>query len=161
MKKTTPYKKFKITVKTPKNQAKPCMIKQRDALLGFKKQKNILEEKLVNNHEFYWIIPIDDDNDAMQVTKRLAKGETQIKKFYKTLIKTLDRINKLANKFKKGATWIKNKLIKKLNKDQQTEFAKQVQEMTEEEILDFIKINDRKEMMQLLAGELITIKEIK
>jgi len=160
MSEETYYKKLKITVKTPKNQAQPCMIKQRDALLGFKKQKKILEEKLVSHNEFYWIIPADDAKDEATIIKRLAKGEITIKNFYKTLMKTLDRINRLAGKFKKGAYWMKRRLIKMLNKKEQHDFAAQVENMSEAELLDFVKINDRKEMMELLSGSLIDIKEV-
>jgi hypothetical protein len=151
---------LKITVKTPKGQAKPCMVKQRDALLGFKKQKQIKEEKLISDSEFYWIVPADDQADAFGISNRLAKGEIKIKNFYRTLIKMIDRGNKLANKFKKGVSWIRRWIIKKLRKQEQHEFVKQVEEMSDEELKDFMQINDREEMMQLLSGSLIDVEEI-
>lgn len=155
------FSELKITVRTPPNQAKPCMVKQRDALLGFKKQKEIIKEKLVDHQTFYWIVPAEDAADQYMMIKRLAKGEVKIKNFYRTLIKTIDRANKLANKFKKGFQWMRRWLIKRLNKDQQTDFAKQVEDMPDEELKDFLKINDREAMMKLLAGTLIDVEEIK
>ena len=156
-----PYKIIKITVLTPKNQAKPTMERQKTTLLGFTKPKQILEEKLIAHNKFSWTIPIDDEKDERTVTKRLVRGEIYIKRFYRTLIKTLDRANKLGNKFKKGARWIKNRLIKQLRKQQQDDIATQVEGMDEKEIMDFIKINDREEILELMNKDLITIKEQK
>lgn len=154
------YKDLKITVKTPPNQAKPCMIKQRDTLLGFKKQKQIKEEKLIDHQTFYWVIPAEDQDDIYGITRRLAKGEINIKKFYKTLMKMIDRANKLANKFKKGLSWIRRWIIKRLKKQQQNDFVKQVEEMPDEELKDFLQINDREAMNKLLSGTLIDVEEI-
>ena len=152
---------LKITVKTPPNQAKACMVKQRDALLGFKKQKEIKEEKLIDHQTFYWIVPAKDTADSYAMTKRLARGEQQIKSFYQTLMKMIDRANKLANKFKKGLSWIRRWIIKKLKKQEQHDFVKQVEEMPDEELKDFLQINDREAMNELLAGSLIDVEEIK
>lgn len=155
-----PYKKIKITVLTPKNQAEKAMKKQRDALLGFKKQKKILEEKLVSHNKFYWIIPVDDEKDLVKITTRLSKGEIKIKQFYRTLIKLLDRANKLASKFKKGLSWVRRWIVKKLKKDKQTDYAKQINQMDNQELKNFIKIDDREEIIELMKKELITIKEL-
>lgn len=156
---------LQINVKTPKGQAKSCMKTQRGALLGFKKTKQIKEEKLLSDHEFYWIVPSEDNSETMKIHKRLAKGEIFIKNFYKALFKLIHRANKLATKFGKGASWIRKWMVKKIKKNYQDTgsddgLVQQIQNMSDEEIKDFIKINDEKEMKELLAGSLIEVKEL-
>jgi len=152
---------LEITVKTPKGQAKKVMNTQKDALLGFKKGKQLKREELINDSTFVWVAPCDDVKDMNYMIKRLMKGERMIKNFYKTLIKTIDRANRLAAKFKKGTKWVRNWMIRKLKKEQQHDIVKQVEAMSDEEIRDFLLIQDRDDMMKLLAGELITVKELK
>jgi len=154
---------LKITVKTPKNQAAKCMQSQKEALLGFKKTKSILEEKLINDHEFYWIIPSKDDKETYTIQTRLNRGERFIKTFYKTLIKVLDRANKLATKLKKGTKWIKKWLLKRLKKtyqDPNNGLVKQIEDMSEEELKEFIKINDKEAIQKLMRGNLIDVETV-
>jgi len=137
---------------------------QRSALLGYKKEKKIKEEKLINDHKFYWVVPYKDDKEYMAMSKRLFRGEIFIKQFYKTLIKTLDRANKLGARFKKGSKWIKRWVVKKFKKqyadNDEHGFVSQVNNMSDEEFQDFIKINDREDMQKLLSGELITTERL-
>jgi len=155
--------KLQINVKTPKGQAESCIKTQRNALLGFKKSKQILEEKMLSDHEFYWVIPCEDTKEMMKIHKKLSRGEVFIKQFYKSLFKLINKANKLATKFDKGTSWIRKWMIKKLRgtyeEKEEGGLIQQIQNMTDEEIKDFIKINDEREMKLLLAGELITVKE--
>ena len=149
--------KVKINVKTPKNQASRCIETQKFQLLG-SMQKNILETVLVAHNEYYWIIKYDDDKELLKVSKRCAQGEVLIKKFYRTLIKWIDRGNWLATKFKKGSAWVKRWIIRQAKKAYKNDptFIKQIEDMKEDEISGFLVIEDREEMMALLDSELIS-----
>ena len=154
----------KVNVKTPKNQAANCIKTQKRALLGMKKANEILEQKLVDHNEFYWIINCKDEAEYIGIIKKCALGEVMIKKFYNTLIRLITRANKLVKKFKKGGDWIKKFIIRKLNKyyqGQDNELVKSIEAMDEKEFADFVEIGDLKEMQALLAGDLITTDILK
>ena len=151
--------KLKIDVKTPKNQAEQCMKTQKTALLGVKKSKEVLEEKLVKHNEFYWIIQVDSDKQEREIIYKCAKGEVTIRNFYKALFKLIHRANKLGDKFNKGYAWMRRWMVKKLKKQMGSdqELIKKVENMSDEEIKDFIKISDKEEMDKLLSGDMITV----
>lgn len=155
---------LQITVLTPHGQASIGMKLNREAILGYKKSRQIIKEKLLADNKYYYIVPVYNDEEYNDIIIKCARAEVIIKKFYSILIKTIDRANKLATKFKKGASWVKKWIIKRLTKQYGEQdnngFIEQIKMMSDEEILDFIKINDRKEMMELLAGELILPIEI-
>jgi hypothetical protein len=153
----------KINVKTPKNQAKACVESQKDALVGVIKRRDIKEQKVISHDEFYWILECKDRDDLEKVIKKCAKGETMIKKFYSVLFKIIHRANVLASKFKKGISWAKKWIMKKLDKvskNNQTMKA-HIDSMTDEQFRDWLTITDREAMDKLLAGNLINIKVIK
>ncbi len=149
----------KVKVKTPKNQAAKCIKNQKKVLLGMKKANEVLEQKIVAHNELYWIIECKDDDEYKQIIRRCALGEVMIKKFYNTLIRLINRANKLVKKFKKGGDWIRRFIIKKLNKyyqSQDNELVTSLENMDEKEFEEFIEIGDLEAMRTLLAGELIT-----
>ena len=155
--------KLKINVKTPKDQAAKCIETQKKALLGMAQASQILEQKLVNDHEFYWVLNIRSHREMMKTIKKCARGEVLIKKFYRTLISLIDRANKLANKFKKGARWMKRWLVRRIKTKTQgnEELVNAIENMSDEEFKDFLVIHDRVAMQELLAGDLITVEEVK
>ena len=152
--------KVKITVKTPPNQAARCINSQKDALIGFKKQKDVKEQKIVNDHEFYWILEVKDEKELGKVTHRLAMGEVLIKKFYRTLFKVIRRANTLSKKFKKGSQWLKKQIIKRLDKvsmDNQ-DIKAQIDSMNDEEFQGWLEITDKEVMQELLSGPLFEVE---
>lgn len=156
---------LKILVKTPRNQAARCVRTQKDQLLGLKKSGQIKESKVTAHNEFYWIVPIKDLGEYDKLTKRLALGENMIKKFYSTLFKLINRVNRLAKKFKKTGTWIKKYLQKRIRKmtakgDDQQGMLDYLDDMDDTEFKDFLVISDKEEMDKFLKGDLITIKKI-
>ncbi len=76
---------LKITVKTPKNQAKPTMERNLNAMLGINLKRKLLYSKIETDCLFYWIIDIPD-KDYPSVIKNAIRGEVIIKKFYSMLI---------------------------------------------------------------------------
>ena len=153
--------KIKLIVNTPKNQAERSIKTQRIGLLGHKQSEKIIEEKIVNDHQFYWIIKINDQKDQEDLIKKTARGETMIRAFYSTLFKLISRANKVVNKFQKGTQWIKRWMINKLRRNNQLDFIEKVESMTDEEIKDFLNITDKEEMKKFLEGSLIEIEHIK
>lgn len=160
--------KLKITVRTPKNQAAKCIESQKRALLGFAQAKLVKEQKLVNDHKFYWILEVDGEKDRQKIIKKCAAGEVLIKRFYSALFHIIGKANKLSEKFDKGLAWIRRFLIKRLSKRSQqsttgkeNEMIESVRNMSDHELREFIKIHDKEAMQKLLAGELITIEEMK
>lgn len=157
--------KVKVTVKTPRKQAAACIKSQKKAFLGLGGAKKIIDEKVVSDSEFYWILKVEP-KDMKALTTNAARGENIIRKFYRMLFKTIGRCNALQKKFKKGAVWIKKQLVKRFRKltesspDDNTEFLASIENMSDEEFGDFIVINDKEAMEKLLAGDLITIKEL-
>jgi len=152
----------RITIKTPKNQAKACIESQKNLLLGHKLQKNIFYQELVNDHIFFWELTLDNEKDLEYVTKRAAMGEVLIKKFFHTLIKWVSRAAKLAGKFKRGAHWAKLWIIRQAKKHykESDDFVKYIEEMKDDDLKTFLTITDKEEMLQLMAGSLIDIKKL-
>lgn len=151
----------KVTVRTPKNQAAKCIETQKQALLGYRASSKVKKQKLVKHNKFYWILEIEQ-KELPEIIKKCARGEIIIREFYKYLFKLLSRANKLATKFKKGIHWIRRWIKKRLKKTGQENqgMANYIDSMTDDQLIDFIKVSDREEMDKLLAGELITVKTI-
>lgn len=149
-------------VRTPKNQAANCIKTQKAALLGYKASQKVKEQKVVQHNLFYWILDLEDEKEMSKITFKCARGEVMIKKFYSTLFKLLNRANRLATKFKKGAGWIRKWINKQLKKHGQADEGMQnhIDSMTDEQLIDFIKVTDRKDMDKLLSGNLIEITRI-
>lgn len=156
----TPNIDIKITVLTPKNQATKCVKTQRRALLGYKHAKQIRQETIEAHNRFSWIL-MTTTEEIPDLTKKCARGELIIKKFYHTLIKWIRRINRLANKTNKSLKYIRSWLYKRLIKEGQTNVAIQIQQMSDDELKEFISITDLKEMQALLKKELIKIEQVK
>jgi len=148
--------KVKITCKTPKGKAKVAMEKQRFQILGYKFTDKLIEEKLVSDSEFYWVLEFDDTKAYHYLVKKCALAETGIRTFYKTLISTIKRINKVGTKFKKGGLWLKKQLIKRLakkNLDQE-----QVDTLLDgADLEEQIELYGEKEMVEFLKGEIIVL----
>lgn len=151
---------LKILVKTPKNQAPVCIKTQKAALVGHKTK--VKEQKVVKHNLFYWILEVADDKEMSVVTYKCARGEVVIKKFYGMLFKILRRANKLAGKFKKGVYWIRRYMKKQINKHGKSDpgMMNYIDSMSDEQILDFIKITDKEEMEKLLSGPLIKVEQL-
>lgn len=155
--------RIKITVKTPKNQAVKCIETQKKAILGFKHKHKVIEQKVVSDRKFFWIVQVESYKDIMEIGKKAAKGEILIKKFYSTLFHLVDRANKLDKKFRKGTIWVKGfimKRLRKIYKDEQGGMADAIENMNSKELEDFLNIEDKEEMQKLLSGNLISIDEI-
>lgn len=154
----------KITVLTPKNKAASNINMLKKTLIGVTRIQNIISEKIVSHNKFYWILAYKDQNDYDKIMKKVFRGEIMIKKFYRTLFKIVDRANKLASKFKKGIEWIRRWMLKTLKKkyqyDESNDLYKQIKNMPQEELKEFIKIEDRKEMDKLLKKDLIKIEKV-
>lgn len=168
------YKKLKITVKTPKGQAGKCMKNQKNALLGYKISKKIIEEDLINDRMFYYVIPVESNDEVNEISKRLSMGENMIKTFYKQLYKVIKKVNRiisLSHKFGKIGYKAIPYVIKKIKKyligfiPDKEQREKMIEHMEEEinnckfekDYLQFIVIDDQEEMDELLSGDLIKI----
>ena len=90
------------------------------------------------------------------ISKRIFRGEIEIKSFYKTTFKIIRKVNKLASIGGRGIKLAKT-LIKKsgISKD------KDVKKMSDNEFKEWLIITDEKQMKKLLSRELITIEYIK
>jgi len=157
--------KIKMTVLTPKNQASKSIENQKKTLIGLGKSDRVIEQKLINDHQFYWIIQPKDQSEYEDILKKAAKGEVTIKAFYRTIIKWISRANKLCKKFGKANEWIKRWIVKQLHKQQGVggggdDLIAQIEAMNEQEIKEFIEISDLKEMQTFLQQELFTIEII-
>lgn len=153
--------KLKITVNTPKNQATKCVESQKNQLLGWKISKQIIESKVINHKQFYWILNIDDDQ-YNKLISNCAKGEILIKRFYKVLIKWINKGNKLATKFKQSSAWIRKWILKQARKyyKNNEDMIKEIESMTDEDVSNFLKIDDMEEMQKLLDGALIDVEQL-
>jgi hypothetical protein len=63
---------------------------------------------------------------------------------------------KLGGKFRKGITWVRAWIIRQMIK--RNEDTKQVEQMSDEELKEFISITDRGEIEELLSQDLIIIE---
>lgn len=155
----------KITVMTPRNQAAKSIKTMKDSLLGFSKAGKVKKEKLLADNKFYWIIECADEKELDKIRTKAVRGEVLIKKFYSVLFKVLGRANKLAEKTGKGIQWLKRWLIKRLKKTYQDNsdngMTAQIENMKDEELKEFIRVNDKEEMQKLLNGTLIEVDVLK
>ena len=152
--------KIMINVITPKNQARKCIESQKDALVGITKRKKIIEQKVTAHNKFYWIMQVQDQKEYEGIMRKCSLGETLIKKFYSALFKLIRRANSLAAKSSKGISYMKRWIKKRLDKVSQNNEAmkQQIDNMTDEDFIDWLKITDEEPMKKMLKGELITIK---
>lgn len=155
---------LKVTVRTPKGRAEKASKYQADQILGMKNADKIIETKLVNDSKFYWIVQADNDKEIQRITYGAARSEVTIRKFYQTLFKHLARANRLASKFKKGASWARKWLMKQFKKQVQGDesklqsFKDYLDNTPDSELL---KVTDKKDMTRLLAKALIKVEEYK
>lgn len=153
--------KYKITVKTPRNQAERSMAFSRSALLGLKHSRNVIEEKLLGHNEFYWVIETSED-ELQEIMHKCARGEMIIRKFYSIVFKLLHRANRIAEKCGKAGMWFKRWIIGRLKKltagQEENGLVEQFENMNEEEFQDFIQISDEEEIHAFLEGELIKVE---
>lgn len=152
--------RVKVTVNTPRNQAQRCIETQKRALLGNKATRQIVSQKVEAHNRFHWILSTTTD-DVPNITHNAARGEAIIKKFYAQLIKWIGRANKLAQRSSKALNWTRRWLTKRITAAGQTDFADQIRNMSDDDLKELIRIDDLKEMQQLLSGDLITIEEVK
>lgn len=151
---------LKIAVKTPKNQAHKSVETQKKALLGYKGARQVIEQRVVANNLFYWIVEAPA-SDVPDIIKKAAKGEALIRSFYRTLIRILSRANKIAQKSGKGGAWMKRWIIKRMKKVSRDKgLTDQWEAMSDEQFQEFIRMTDRKEIEELIAGEMITVTEL-
>jgi len=153
--------RIKINVKCP-NNAHKNVERLADAILLAKKP---VKQKIVNDKLFYWIIDCKDFEELSKYTARCLKAENKIKEFYKVLFKLIKRANKLANKWKKGISWIRYWMIKRIRKiqggNQASDMENKLNQMDDKELKDFINPKDKDMMTEFLKQDLITIDEIK
>lgn len=152
--------KIRIDVKTPKNQAPACIESQKDALVGVTKRHKIIKQKVISHNRFYWIMRVKDQKEAEGIMRKCSLGEVLIKKFYSALFKLIKRANKLAARSSKGIAWMKRWLKKKLDKVStgNESMKNQIDAMTDEQFIEWLKITDEEPMRKLLKGDLITIE---
>lgn len=150
--------RIKIKVKTPKNQAEKCVKSQKPQLLGYKLAGKVVEEGIISNTQFYWILEIDR-NDLNKIIQRAAIAESIIKNFYRKLIHWIDRAAWLGKKFNKSTEWIKRKIVamarKNTNNDKET--VKRVEEMVGDDLTGFLTIDDRIEINNLIKGKIVEL----
>lgn len=153
---------IRITVLTPKNQAAKCIESQKKAMLGHAQSKKVIDQKLIAHNKFYWDVSYETDKEYFDIVAKCSRGEVMIKRFYKTLFKVINRANNLANKFDKGIKWIKSWIIKRIKKIyvNNPDMEEYINNMTDDEMKDYLKIDDRAEMEKLLEKDLIKIKII-
>ena len=150
--KDEPYKVLKITCLTPKGKSKKVLRDFRDAIVGYRRT---YFEKVVNDHEFYFIIPCKSEIDVKRTIYKASKSEVRIKQVYRLIFKSFDRANKWANKGKKGTEKAKKFFLKLLKKNGVDPNG---MDITIEK--DTFEITDREEMEILLKKELISVKEV-
>lgn len=156
--------KIKLTVLTPKKQAKKSVETMKGSLLGFNLSKRVIEQKVLADNKFHWIMDLKDEKELEKVNKKRVLGEMMIRKFYQILFKNINRCNRLGAKFGKGMGWIKKQLVKRLRKmtkqtqDNHDDFITNIEKMSEPETTEFIKVNDRAAMDELLAKDLIVLE---
>lgn len=129
-------------------------------MLGHKSANKVVEQKVVSHNEFYWIVQCESQKELNHLVNRSVMGDILIKKFYRQLIKWIDRANKLCDKLGKGTDWVKRWIIKKIRKtykndERENGFVKQVEELTREDLKGRLIITDREEIELLLQKELI------
>ncbi len=154
---------LKLTVKTPKNQAEKCVKSMKASILTYKLSQQVVEQQVVSDHEFYWIIEAKDDNDYSAIIKRVALGEVMIKKFYGALFKLVHRANHLADKLGKAGKWAKRWMLKRWAHDygpvkDDGGIKQYIEEMSDDEITGFLRVDDEVAMKELLAGTLIDVE---
>ena len=149
----------KVPVNTPARQAKSCMATQKSAMLGFAGAKKVIKEELVSDCQFYWVLDIEE-GELPVIIKNAARGEVIIRKFYSTLFKIINRCNALGSKFGKGGQWIKRQLLKRLGKisGEDKGMMAQIEGLSDEELSQFIEVNDKEAIQKLMAGKLIEVE---
>lgn len=152
--------RVRVTVLTPKNQAERCVKTQRRALLGYSKDYVVLEEKVVSDHEFFWVVEVDSPSGYAKILEKATRGEVLIRKFYRSLFKLIDRGNKLANKFGKGLGWVRKWIVRKIRKSAEGDLVEQIEGMSDDEFKDFLKVTDRADLELLFEKKLISVERL-
>jgi len=154
--------RIRIDIKTPPNQAENCIEKNKKVFLSRKTRDTIIEQGITDHNEFYWVLDLDE-SQLLSLHKKCHLGETAIKTFYRTLIKTIRRANWLSKKFGKGMKWIRRWINRKVNKTMRgkdkDEFLHTIESMTDQEINTWIEIEDEEEMKDFLTKPIITITQ--
>lgn len=154
--------KVKITVLTPKNKAKGTEKSLKTGIVGLSKP---LETKLVAHNKFYWIVEIEEDKKKEKklnnLVSRCAKAEVLTKKGLQWTLKTFGWANKQIAKGNRGVSKVKKMLSKRMRKaEMPEEDIEKINNMSDDEFIKHVKIEDREEIEALLLKQLITVKVV-
>lgn len=144
--------KLKVNCLTPKGKSEKAAHEWKKQFPTFKKP---IEEKVINDHEFYWIYEFDKEKQMQLFQKKTILAEIGIKKFYRVIMGAGSRANKIGKKLKWGTEkmtrWALrriNKRLKKENKDSINDFK------------DIINMEDEEAMREFLTKDLIVCEII-
>ena len=146
-----------INVKTPPNQASKARKNLQKKILGYTTKHKILQTNLISHQEFSWVILINNSKELGIITSKCITADRLIRKFFKELIKNIDRANKLVKKLNKAPAWAKRWLIKRFTKKYKDakDLTDQIGELAKTEQHQ-IKINDKDKILLLIKNETIT-----
>jgi len=137
--------RLKVTCLTPKGKAEKCKEEWKKQFPTFKK---VVEEKVVNDSEFYWVYEFDKENDMYKFNKKILMTQATIKRFYYIIMGASGRTNRLMKKFNWGIDRARRWALKKINK--QLGKGKEI-----DDFKDIINMEDEKEMREFLQQEII------
>ena len=146
--------KLKITCYTPKGKAKECEKQWRKQFPSFKKP---IDKGIPNDSEFFWVYEFDKETDLYKFHKRVMLASGAIKKVYRHMIKFFTRAVNLLNRGGWRAKKAKNWLIKRWNKafKDDKDMEEKIKKMPDTEFLEWIKLDDKEEILEFLEKEII------
>ena len=152
---------LKITCKTPKNRANKEVATFKDMVTGFAGHKRVVAEQVIAHNKFILVVHCKDPKEMQYTLAKAAKSEVRIKKIYKIIIKVFDKLNKLAKKGSWGLEKSKRALVTllKINGIEQSAAKKWASDAKVTN--GSFEIKDRKDILALLAGDIITVEEYK
>ena len=140
---------IRIDVKCPYDAPKHVKTLKK-SILGFKVP---VEQHIVDDKNFYWILEAENDKELQKYSTRAAKAEFGIKQFYKTLFKLMNRANTLMARWNKGVKWVRKYLKRQLSKYQgnANDMKERLDSMSDDELKKFFDPHDREDMEKFLG----------
>ena len=161
---TKQINKIKINFLTPPNQASKTINSNKFDILGIKLSQKVIHQEVTSPTEFYWIIECND-KEFRQISLRCYAAQKKIKAVFRTLLKWVNRANKVATKFKfnseKAKRWIIAQARKSFGNDKASlqnmmeELAKAKSTPTE-----IIHITDKDYIIFWLQQDIIRVIEL-
>jgi len=143
--------KVKITCYTPKGKAEKSS--KSFGVKYFMVKKNPIETVVVNDHKFYYVYDLTEQEHKKLIDKKIPKAETTIRMFYFTIINLSERANKLAKKGALKVEKVKSWILKRLKK-------KGYDEKKLDDFIDAIDLSDKDEILKFLANDLFKVRII-